>query len=1788
MWPMTTIALVTDADRSSRFAREADERYDLGPVFVQKQSGTSLAYLDHALLERALVHTRASAAWVGWGFVAEQAEFAELCQKLGVVFIGPSPEAMRLLGDKIGAKNAAEKASVPVSPWSKGPVEDLAEAARWAEQIGFPIMLKATAGGGGRGVRRVTSAAALSDAFQSASQEAAKAFGDGTLYIERAISQARHVEVQIVADQHGTIWPLGLRDCSLQRRNQKVIEEAPAPALPAAHGEAILAAAARLAREARYTSLGTAEFLYVPENGAFYFMEMNTRLQVEHTVTELTTGVDLVELQLRIAAGEELPEAIPETRGHAIEARLNAEDPERDFAPSPGKLLAFRPPTGLALRCDTGYVEGDTVPSAFDSMTAKLIAWGRDRDEARGRLERAIEDCLIVIERGASNRTFLAWLLSQPDVRANNIDIGWIDRTWASNAGDRRVEDIAFALAAIELCEEGRRREIAKFRAALTRGRMSSAQARRTQVKLRAQGLEEELWVLRLKSREHVVEVRDRTLTIRQRPFSRYQRIVEIGGETHKVTLASHGQKIVIEIGSVRHVIDVPSGDTLDAPAPGVVVSVAVQLGQAVRVGDIIVVLEAMKTEMPIRSPLSGHIDKIHVAAGVQVAPGAPLVSFQREAGEGAGRRTLQVDHWKKIEASHHLSAEQYLELAARVVSGEDLSESEQRQFEIGPLVLSSSADFIGSILPIIERAAEICRLFALRLPTHVDADAMVDAETAMSTISREGRAALQRLPAQFREAFLAAVEALELDDEGADEDDRLGQELFHLHRAASLLRATELSWARLIATPHGPLSDAIEARWTKVLDVLLMASRDSLPHIQRATRQVRYLEIEAPRIAALRERALEQTRRVLDGFSGETIERNAVEMTSLVAESAQPVFGLVLSWAENDPSRAALAHQIYLRRFYGTIGEIRGIETLTRDELCCTRATVTIANREAIVFMTNATQDSLDRALAALKELSGGLHSTNIYFDIFIQLRPGESVSDLSQRLNSSQPKNVVRCCMVLWERDRVMDYRTFSLASGSYSEVEQYRRIHPMTAGRLELWRMREFETARLPSSEDVFVFSAIARSNPDDRRLFAFINLRDWSAELQEKGEITLPGLNALLGEATTVMRNFLLEHPTKTPTWNRIVIHVWNPPNEIGSWIGAALNSASSLFSNLFLEKVVVRAGDLAYHYGFEGERFVRMRAAQKGDLPIRPLTPYRKKVLRLRQRGFTYPYEILRMLTQSVAGGPAPFPPGEFQEYDLAPAPGDGLIPVSRPAGENTCGVVVGLISNFTPKHPEGMQRVIILGDPSHELGALAEPECRRIIAALNLAHELRVPLEWFAVSAGAAITMNSGTENLDWTARVLRRIVELTDAGLEINVIVDAVNVGAQAYWNAEATMLMHTRGVLIVTRSGALVLTGKKALEFSGGVSAPDNLGIGGFERIMGPNGEAQIGVKDLGEACGTLFSYYEHTYVAPGARWPRRKPDAEPAQRDISPEPYGVPNEHGFSTVGDLFSSEKNAGRKKPFDVRAIMRAVIDKNDTPLERWAAMRHAEMAIVWETHIAGYAACVIGIDAQTHPRLGWVPADGPESWSGSTLFPMSSKKVARAINAASGRRPVVFLANLSGFDGSPESLRRWQLELGAEIGRAIVHFSGPSIFCVLTRCHGGAYVVFSKALNEGLEAAAVEGAYASVIGGAPAAAVVFRQEVRRRVLADRRYKAASSNPGQDESDPARVFEEIEREKLTEVAEEFDRIHSIERARQVGSIDRIVSVAGLRGYIVEAMLRSGADSEPQREKEGAAS
>ena len=417
-----TVAVYSEADRESLHVRFADDDVCIGPPAGRD------SYLNTPRIIAAAEITGADAIHPGYGFLAENAEFAETCAASNITFIGPTPEQIRTMGDKAAARKTMQACDVPIVPGSPGPVEDSDEAQAFAETMGFPVIIKAAAGGGGKGMRVAKDADDFARAFQLARQEALSAFGNGDVYVEKYLAKPRHIEFQILGDQHGNVLHLGERDCSVQRRHQKLIEESPSPAMTPVLRQQMGDAAVKGAKAINYVGAGTIEML-LDEDGSFYFMEMNTRIQVEHPVTEQLYGVDLVKEQIRVAAGEKLSfTTLPPMRGHVIEVRVNAEDPQRNFQPSPGLIEVFHPPGGPGVRVDTHAYAGYRVPPYYDSMIAKLIVQGRDRDEAIARMKWALEQ--FVVQGPTTTIPFLSKIMNDPDFVKGQFDTKWLERNF--------------------------------------------------------------------------------------------------------------------------------------------------------------------------------------------------------------------------------------------------------------------------------------------------------------------------------------------------------------------------------------------------------------------------------------------------------------------------------------------------------------------------------------------------------------------------------------------------------------------------------------------------------------------------------------------------------------------------------------------------------------------------------------------------------------------------------------------------------------------------------------------------------------------------------------------------------------------------------------------------------------------------------------------------------------------------------------------------------------------------------------------------------------------------------------------------------------------------------------------------------------------------------------------------------------------------------------------------------------------------------------------------------------
>ncbi|HZZ83382.1 MAG TPA: carboxyl transferase domain-containing protein [Anaeromyxobacteraceae bacterium] len=1713
-------AVVLHPPDDRRAVREADEAVELGDS-----------------LDVALSRARADSAWLGPAPLAERLGFAEACARTGVAFIGPPLEALRRLAAPGGQARLAAELGLGLAPAAPAP-------------------------------------------------------------------EARLLEVAVARDRTGAAVALGVGEASLALGGATVLSESPSPALDAAEEAQARALAGRAATRAGWVGVAALRLVLDPASRRLAFAGLDAFARSAAAI-EGAAGLDLTRLALRLAAGEPLDRLEPATRSHAFAAAVLPRDPEVEGAGPGGKVELVRFRTGPGAHVESAVEEGDEAP-AGDGPLAVVVATGRDRAGAAARLEAALAESDLLLRGGPTSRAWLLALLARPEVGAGAAGVGFLAGLAA--AGQRLVQprpEAALLAAAIEVYDQELDLERARFLAEARRGRPRVGPSSGRAVELRYQGVRYRLEVRQTGLDAYrVAPAGGAPVDVRVERRSRLERRLSWHGRRVRVVSVRDGRRRLVEVDGVPHTVHTDPGGVVASPMPAVVVALPVAPGQRVAAGEPVARIESMKVEVAVVAPVAGVVREVVAVVNGQVDAGAPLLRLDplgEEAPAAADLVTLAAGPGP-LQANPRERWLAVLEELQRLLLGFDLEKGETRRLAAGFRELAAAAPADPEVARAEEAAlrsfADLHALFSRVRPAGLGRPPLEELWRYLHGPEERGEGLSPSFVAMLRRALQHY--GLSLEEPGrALELALLRMQKSHERFEEQLPPVLALLERRLEPRAGaGPGS-------RELLDRLSELGRERFPALADLAGEVRHRHYDQPALERARADAYAQSEADLARLhevSGD--EREA--LVDRLVECPHPLATLLVSRAAAAPValRPRLVEAL-VRRYY-RVRPLEPVAALEVEGIPCAFADYALGERRlrvAAAFAPAADARAAARSLARLAADAPRGRELVVELYLWREAQP-ESADALASELREALveaafPGPIVRASVVLavpgrgLGNDASQQHFTFRGGPPEWAEDRRSRGVHHMLAERLQLGRLARFDLERLPSVEDVYLYRGVARDNPKDERLFAMAEVRDLTPVRDEGGRVArLPHLERMLLEALAGMRLFQARRaPNQRLEWNRVLLTVGPPLRVSREVLERILTRLAPATAGLGLEMILIDAripdpdtGELrdtllrAVVVGRE----VTLRWDEHTDRPLEPLAEYEQKVVQLRRRGLTHPFELMKLLAPAQRSDSTGMPPGRFVEHDLDEA--GRLAPVERPPGKNTANVVVGVVTSFTDRYPEGMRRVVLLGDPGKEMGSVAEPECRRIEAAIDLAQELEAPLEWFEVCAGAKISMQTGTENMDWVSRVLRRIIEFTQRGGEINVVVMGITVGAQPYWNAEATMLMHTRGILVMTPGSSMVLTGKQALEYSGSVSAEDNEGIGGYDRIMGPNGQAQYQAGSVTEACQILLRHYEHAYRAPGERFPRRARTGDPVDRDVRASPHGPEGGAGFETVGDVFSLEKNPDRKKPFAIRRVMGAVVDQDHPPLERWRDLRGGETAVVWDAHLGGWPVCLVGIESRPLPRLEFVPADGPEQWSAGTLFPQSSKKIARAVNAASGNRPVVVLANLSGFDGSPESMRKLQLEYGAEIGRAVVNFDGPVVFCVVSRYHGGAFVVFAKTLREEIEAVAVEGARASVIGGSPAAAVVFAREVETRTRKDPRVVEAEQAAARDPAARARLAEVIaavRSEKLGEVGEEFDRIHSVERAQRVGSLDRIIAAAELRPWLVEAVERGIARAMAKR-------
>ena len=1121
---------------------------------------------------------------------------------------------------------------------------------------------------------------------------------------------------------------------------------------------------------------------------------------------------------------------------------------------------------------DTGVSEGDTIPGDFDSMIAKVIAYGHDRDEALGRLRRAMAETTVIIEGGVTNKSFVLDLLDQPEVIDASADTGWIDRVRAEGRlVSHRHSAVALAAAAIEAYEEQERVERQRLLSTAFGGRPQVRHESGRPLDLKLRGAGYRVRVARIGAHRFRVGIQAgddvRTADVELERFDRHTGRIVVNGVRHRLLTGTHGSIYLVEVDGVTHRISHDEGGVLRSPMPALVVATPVQAGAEVEAGAPVLVLEAMKMEAVLRAPFRARVKECLVSVGSKVDAGAALLRL--EAVAGAEAETAAAVDAVELDLPAATADVPAPRLAAR--GREDLR-SLLLGFDVDP---SDDSRVLDDYLAVRGAAAA-----AGHRPLAGEVE-LVEVFADLAELSRNrpaGEDGGDTHVHSAREYFHTYLQSLDVERAGLPEtfQARLGKALAH-YGVAELERGPELEAAvfRIFLAQQRAAADAgvvaaLLRAWLRepppdealrepaglALERLVSATQVRFPTVADLARGVVFAWFGQPLLRRNRARVYAGIRKHLRHLDAHPDAPDRAEQIAEMVRSTEPLVRLLGQRLVRENLDNSVMLEVLTRRYYGNKG-LTGVRT-TEAAGC----SFVVAERTGSWVVSAAVSfESLSGALDGLAELAAG--EAVIDADVYLSWegQPDDSAA-MAAVLHAvvgahPLPNQVRRLTTTVAGRSGAVAHHhfTFRPSTTGMTEERLIRGLHPYIAQRMQLERLHKFDLTRLPSSdEEVYLFQCVARENPADDRLVAFAQVRDLTELREHDGRlVALPTAEDTVATCLDSIRRAQSRRPSdKRFNTNRIVVYVWPPvaitrdEMEMIARRVAPTTAGAGLEEILFIarqrDRATGRLSKVHVRISFDVSGGTELTIGEPDTDPVEPLDGYRLKVLRASSRNTVYPYELTGLL-------------GDFVEHDL-----DGdhvLVPVGRPKGRNTAALVAGVVTTRTARYPEGIARVVLLGDPTKSLGALSEPECRRVIAALDLAERMRVPLEWYALSAGARISMDSGTENMDWVAAALKRIVEFTQDGGEINIVVAGINVGAQPYWNAEATMLMHTKGILVMTPDSAMVLTGKQSLDFSGGVSAEDNFGIGGYDRVMGPNGQAQYWAPDLSGACspGTMY---------------------------------------------------------------------------------------------------------------------------------------------------------------------------------------------------------------------------------------------------------------------------------------------------------------------------------------------
>lgn len=1359
--------------------------------------------------------------------------------------------------------------------------------------------------------------------------------------LEPDLPGIRRLEAPVLVDRRGTVWTLGLIDVTVRCGDRRVLAEAPPPGLPPELGRSLREAALRFAGARGKAGAFTVSFLADPAKGEHRFTGTVSGLPETVALLEALNELDLPALEAHLSRGGTLDGEVPESRGHALQVSLAALDPEDGFAPRTGRVESLRLPAGAGLRADPVVEEGG-VPCAPGHAIARVTAHGRTRAEALTRLQRGLALTEAAVRGGTTDKAFLAEALDRPELTNGDAEPGWLDRLVA--AGEhlpRRGAEVALLAAAIAVYEAESTAARARFFESAVRGRPEVPQEIGRAVELRHRGHLHRLHVARLGHDLFRIETDGRRLEVRAGLPGRTGRTLACGEKSWRVSLAAEGSRQLVEVDGIPHRVDLDKG-------------------------------------------------------------GAGLSPDERRA------------RFDGLEAAPEVSP---LEEARRLMLGYDVDPETVERLLSGP---AGPPDDPFREEEILSSFVAVSALFGRQPVAKTAEDGRHSAMEYLFTYLRDLDSQGAGLPAAFLTKLRRALAPYGVGSLERSPD--LEESLFRIavahqgrpQQVPPVLALLE-RWLERGDPLHGP-------GFRELLERMIAETQGSEPAVHDLAREVRYRLFDRTVLLAARERVYGAARADLARLAESPGPVERAERTRALVDCTQPLHRILSErFASADPALREILLEVMVRRYY-RIRELRSVSFTTSpamDGQIFAIADYEHQGSQVHLIATHSGRERLVPGLAAVRDLArqaapGSEIVADLYFwdsgppadEDAVAGEIGTALAGL-EGLDTLRDLRRVAVTLSFPGGMRNFTFRRAEDAEGAFREERVYRGIHAMVALRLQLWRLASFRLERLPSPEEVFFFHGVAHENPRDERLFAIAEVRDLTPVRDDAGRVVqLPQLEHMLMEALAGIRRFQARRASaERLQWNRVLLYAWPPVDLRPDELDGLVHRLAPFTEGLGLEKVAVRARvpdpqggelrDRVLEISNPSESGMVLRIRKPKEAPLKPLREYAQKVVDLRRRGLPYPYEVVKLLAPPRRDARAELPAGELVEHDLDAS--GRLVPVDRPYGGNTAGVVMGVVRNFTDRYPEGMARVILLNDPSRDLGAVGEPECRRILAALDLAAAMGVPLEWFAFSAGAAGGMMMA--DMAGIGGVLRRLVEFTAGGGEVNVVVMGLNAGVQPYWIAAATSLLHTRGIVVMTPEGAM----------NGSGDVP---------------GEAQYFAKDLGEACRILLRHYEHAYVAPGERFPRPAATCDPRQRELQDLPPGS-------------------------ELRRVMAAVVDQDHEPLERWYGMRGAESAVVWDVHLGGRPVCLLGFELKL-------------------LADLAAKKVARAIHATSGNRPLVVLAGLSGLDGSP-------LESSAEIGRAVVSFEGLIVVGAVSPHDDGVLAAFSAALHDNLEAVILDG-----------------------------------------------------------------------------------------------------------------